>query len=254
MIECKNVSAGYGETNILNNITLKLIPGEVLAIIGPNGCGKSTLLKVITGIIRNNKGDILFDGNSILDMSEKEIARKVSFLTQSRDTPNILSEKLVLHGRFPWLNVPRHYSNKDIKIAEESMQKTGCYELRGHNLTNLSGGQRQKIYLAMNIAQNTSTILMDEPTTYLDINNQLQTLKEAKKMAAEGKSVVVVIHDIPQALIFADKIAVMDKGKIVAYGTSKQIIESNIIEDVFHIRLMQADTTTGTRYFIEINE
>ena len=106
----------------------------------------------------------------------------------------------------------------------------------------------------MNIAQNTSTILMDEPTTYLDINNQLQTLKEAKKMAADGKSVVVVIHDIPQALIFADKIAVMDKGKIVAYGTSKQIIESNIIEDVFHIRLMQADTTTGTRYFIEINE
>ena len=249
MIECKNLSAGYGKEPVIRNVSLEFQPGELMVVLGPNGCGKSTLLRAALGIIKPMKGEVYYDGTLIQQLSVKEIARRAAFLTQSRDTPDIQAGKMVLHGRFPWLSFPRQYSKKDKEIAENAMETTGCLEYREQLLSCLSGGQRQNVYLAMTIAQTTDTLFMDEPTTYLDINNQLQLLHYAKEAAAHGKAVVMVLHDIPQALQYADRIALFDKGELVCCDTPDMLVSSGQIQKVFSVNLRSAKDGHNTIYW-----
>lgn len=251
MVTCENLSAGYNGDKIIEKISLDFKEGEVLVILGPNGCGKSTLLRAVLGIIKPMEGDVLYDGVSIAELSEREIAKKAAFLTQSRDTPNIRADRLVLHGRFPWLGFPRKYTKKDYDIAREAMEQTDCLEIADQFLPTLSGGQKQKVYLAMTVAQQTPMVFMDEPTTYLDINNQLQMIKSGRKMAKEGKAVVMILHDIPMALCYADKIAVMNEGRLLMTGSPEEIVGSEILNKVFNIRLQQVETPEGKRFFCE---
>lgn len=248
MIQCKNLSAGYHQAKVISNIDMELSYGSVVAIIGPNGSGKSTLLRALLGMLKPMAGDVYFNQISIKNLSEREIAREVSFLTQSRDTPDIRAERLVLHGRFPWMGVPRRYTKRDVELARQAMEKTGCLELSDRRLRELSGGQRQAVYLAMVLAQDTKTILMDEPTTYLDIKNQFHLLQSARELAIQGKAVALVLHDLPQALEYADKILVLQEGRSVLFGTPAEVVDSGCIESVFGIQLHRYEDSERERF------
>ena len=249
MIEIRNLSAGYRGRHVLENVSVDFRPGEVLVLLGPNGCGKSTLLKAALGLLDKTQGDVLYDGKSIVTLSRRQIAQRAAFLTQSRTTPVITALRMVLHGRFPYLSYPRHYGKQDYDIARQALAQVGAAEYENRSVGDLSGGQRQGVYLAMALAQDTKTILMDEPTTYLDIEHQLGVMNTARKLAQEGKAVVLVLHDIALALRLADRIAVMDRGHLIACGTPKAIEESRVIDRVFHVRLFASDTQHGRQYY-----
>lgn len=249
MIRVKNLSAGYFGKTIVKNVTIQFVPGEVLVLLGPNGSGKTTLLKAALGLIPSMSGEILYDGADMRQLKRKQIAQKAAFLSQSRNTPSIQAFRMVLHGRFPYLSYPRQYSEKDKKIAREAMEVTGSSRYEQMNVGELSGGQRQGVYLAMALAQDTETVFMDEPTTYLDISHQLQVMETAKNLAARGKAVVLVLHDLSLALSGADKVAVFCDGQMRCCDTPRKIYKSGVLDEVFGVEVHCMDTPHGTQYY-----
>lgn len=251
MLEVKSLSAGYSDTHVLEHVDFRIPSGKVTVILGPNGCGKSTLLKALCGIIPADSGQVVLDGENILTLPQRQLAQRVAYLAQSRQIPDITVERLVLHGRFPYLGYPRRYRKEDYAIADAAMKTMGVAELADELVQNLSGGQRQKVYIAMALAQDTPVILLDEPTTYLDISHQLQLMQQARMLAAQGKTVVMIIHDLPHAFQTADHMILMQEGKIVADGTPEQIYASGMISSVFGVRLCRTGTEGGWRYYCE---
>ena len=249
MIQIYDLCAGYQGWPVLRNVTLDFMPGEILAILGPNGSGKSTLLKATNGILPKSGGEILLDDVPLETLTPKEIAKKVAYLPQSRAVPNISARRMVLHGRFPYLSYPRHYGKEDWEMVDRALQWVGAEELGERTLPTLSGGQRQKTYLAMALAQNTQTILMDEPTTYLDISCQIEVMALACRLAGEGKAVVLVLHDLCMALQYAHRIALLRDGQLVHLGTPEELYLNGSIEDVMGIKLSRIQTKSGWRYF-----
>ena len=249
MIQLKNLTAGYQGKTVVQDVTLDFVPGQVLVLLGPNGSGKSTLLKAALGLIPAMEGAVLYDGTDIRRMTRKEIARNAAFLTQSRSTPSIQALKMVLHGRFPYLSYPRRYGKEDYAIARSSMETAGCRQHESANVNTLSGGQRQSVYVAMALAQDTRTVFMDEPTTYLDIRRQFQLLKTARGLAREGKAVVLVLHDLPMAMQYADRIAAFRDGRLLACGTPESIYRSGALEEVFGVQVCCGDTPHGPHYY-----
>ena len=251
MLEVKSLSAGYSDTHVLEHVDFRIPSGKVTVILGPNGCGKSTLLKALCGIIPADSGQVVLDGENILTLPQRQLAQRVAYLAQSRQIPDITVERLVLHGRFPYLGYPRRYRKEDYAIADAAMKTMGVAELADELVQNLSGGQRQKVYIAMALAQDTPVILLDEPTTYLDISHQLQLMQQARMLAAQGKTVAMIIHDLPHAFQTADHMILMQEGKIVADGTPEQIYASVMISSVFGVRLCRTGTEGGWRYYCE---
>jgi iron complex transport system ATP-binding protein len=251
MLEIKSLSAGYPGKPVLQNIHATIPEGKITAILGPNGCGKSTLLKTLCGILPAQRGQVLLHGEDLLALTPKMRAKKLSYLAQSRQIPDITVEKLVLHGRFPYLDYPRRYGKADYTCADAAMDAMGITELKDTLLQNLSGGQRQKAYLAMALAQDTPVILLDEPTTYLDIAHQLQLLQQARDLSRQGKTVVMVIHDLPHAFSWADKILLMEAGNLVSQGTPEEIFTSGMADRVFRVALRRTQTENGWRYYCE---
>ena len=249
MIEVRNLCAGYRGRRVLDGITLDMRPGEVLALLGPNGCGKSTLLRALLGLCEVTGGEILADGTPVHRLPRRELARRVSLLAQSRSVPVITALRMALHGRFPYLGYPRRYGREDIAIARRALARAGAAELEQAYVSELSGGQRQSVYVAMTLAQDTPTVLMDEPTNSLDIARQLELLETARALADQGRAVVLVMHDIPLALRCADRVAVMQAGQLAACGTPEEIARSGVIDRVFGIRLCAAQTPHGTQYY-----
>ena len=225
MIELINMNAGYDGKVILHDINMRFEPGKVTALIGPNGCGKSTLFKAIVRINPHTSGRILVDGKEITNYASKELAKKVAYLPQSRKVPDISVLSMVLHGRFAYLSYPRQYRKEDIEIARKALAWVGLSHLEEENVNRLSGGMQQKVYLAMALAQDAETILMDEPTTYLDISHQLRLMELAKKLASEGKAVVMILHDLPQALRTADWVEVLSEGRVITAGMPSVVYE-----------------------------
>ena len=251
MLEVKSLCAGYSDTHVLEHVDFRIPSGKVTVILGPNGCGKSTLLKALCGIIPADSGQVVLDGENILTLPQRQLAQRVAYLAQSRQIPDITVERLVLHGRFPYLGYPRRYRKEDYAIADAAMKTMGVAELADELVQNLSGGQRQKVYIAMALAQDTPVILLDEPTTYLDISHQLQLMQQARMLAAQGKTVAMIIHDLPHAFQTADHMILMQEGKIVADGTPEQIYASGMISSVFGVRLCRTGTEGGWRYYCE---
>lgn len=249
MIELKQLSVGYNGKTVVQDVNLKFVPGEVLVLLGPNGSGKSTLLKTALGLLPAMGGEIFYDGKKIQEMKRKEIARKAAFLTQSRNTPSIQALRMVLHGRFPYLSYPRQYGKKDYEIAREAMDTTGSRQYENTNVNRLSGGQRQGVYLAMALAQDTETIFMDEPTTYLDINRQLQIMETARSLAKEGKAVVLVLHDLSLALRGADRVAVFGEGKLLCCEKPEAVYDSGVLDRVFQVNVHCMETPHGKQYY-----
>lgn len=251
MIEVRGLYAGYSATPVLKGIDLLCPSGQITAIVGKNGCGKSTLLKTLTNILPIIKGEIKINGIDISSYSRNSIAQTISFLPQSRNVPEITAERMVLHGRFPYLSYPYSYRTEDRRIARDSMERLGIWNLRDMPLSSLSGGMRQKVYIAMALAQGTSVVLMDEPTTFLDISHQYQIMDQARELADEGKTVVMVLHDLAAALQNADQIAVMDEGKILLCGSPDLILENRCLEQVFQVNAQRFMTESGWQYYFE---
>lgn len=237
MIELKNVSAGYEGKNVVKDFSSTFERGKITVLMGPNGCGKSTLLKSVVGIVSHTSGEILVDGILKEGMSSRQLAQKVSYLAQNKKAPDISVMKMVLHGRFAHLSYPRKYHSKDVEIAKNALRWVGMDEESETPVSKLSGGMQQKVYIAMALAQDTETILMDEPTTYLDVAHQLRLMDMAKKLAAGGKAVVMVLHDLTQALQVADRVVLMNEGRIVMQGTSEEVYKSGQIQKVFGVKL-----------------
>ena len=249
MIELQNLSAGYGGRDVLHGVSLSFPPGRVLALLGPNGCGKSTLLKTVLGLQPKLTGEILVDGVPSNKISPRQLAQKVTYLAQSRNTPNISARRMVLHGRFPYLSYPRRYGRADYEMVEKALQRVDAAAFAGRSMGELSGGQRQKVYLAMALAQDTETILMDEPTTFLDVAHQLEVMAIARRLAGEGKAVLMVLHDLCLALRWADEAAVLDGGKLAFLGTPEEAFQTGILDMTFHVRLGRIMTEDGWQYY-----
>ncbi|MCQ2437476.1 MAG: ABC transporter ATP-binding protein [Clostridia bacterium] len=250
MIEIRNLSVGFSESEpVLSDVDMTLPEGKVTVFLGPNGCGKTTLMRTILGLQPSKKGTILIDGQDIQTMSVRERAQKMAYLSQSDSIPAISVMKMVMHGRFPYLNYPRRYRDEDYRIAEEALKAADAYELRHRSMTKLSGGQRQKVYLAMVLAQQTETIFMDEPTTYLDAGHQLEVMRMARRLADDGHTVVMVLHELSQALRTADTLAVFDHGRMRLMGTPDAVYDSGILNEVFNVSVKRAETEDGTIYY-----
>ena len=252
MIELINMNAGYDGKEILHDINMRFEPGKITALIGPNGCGKSTLFKAIVRINPHVSGRILVDGKEITEYSSKELAKRVAYLPQSRKVPDISVLSMVLHGRFAYLSYPRQYRKEDIEIARKALAWVGLSHLEEENVNRLSGGMQQKVYLAMALAQDAETILMDEPTTYLDISHQLRLMELAKKLANEGKAVVMILHDLSQALCTADWVEVLSEGRVMEAGTPVNVYESGKLQEVFGVKIQHMDTVAGRHYVCEL--
>ena len=249
MVEVKHLCASYSDQEILHDISLSFLPGKVTVLAGPNGCGKSTLLRAILGFAEKTGGEITVDGRRMETFSQRELAQKIAYLPQSRPIPNISAYRMVLHGRFPYLGYPRRYRQEDREAVKKALERVGADALAQKLLPQLSGGERQRIYLAMALAQNTETVLMDEPTTYLDVQHQMEVGALARGLAGEGKAVVLVLHDLSMALRFADEIAVLSDGRLLGSGSPEEIYDSGILKEVFGVNVCRAPSETGWRYY-----
>lgn len=249
MISTKNLSAGYGNKVVLSDISVDFKPGEFTVLLGPNGCGKSTLIKTLLGLEEKLSGEIFIDGTEIEKLDRRQLAQKASYMPQSRPTPNITAMRMVLHGRFPYLSFPRHYRKEDFEIARKALERVDAWELAPCYMPRLSGGQKQKIYLAMVLAQDTETVFMDEPTTFLDIEHQLSVMENIRSLTSQGKSVVMVLHDISMAMRYAHRILLFSDGALRADGTPEEIFSSGQIEKVFNVGLKRVNTEEGWQYY-----
>lgn len=249
MLEVKQLCAGYAGKRVLRQVDMTVPQGKLTVVLGPNGCGKSTLLKALCGIVAAECGQVLLDGKDLLALPGQLRAQKITYLAQNRQVPDITVGRLVLHGRFPYLHYPRRYRKADYACADAAMEAMGLAALADTPLQHLSGGQQQKAYIAMALAQDTPVILLDEPTTFLDISHQLQLMEHADMLARQGKTVVMVLHDLTHAFRRADHMILMHDGSVVAQGTPEAIYTSGITDSVFRVQLGRTQTETGWQYY-----
>lgn len=251
MLNIENLTAGYGKTAVLQNLSAAFPTGKITALVGPNGGGKSTLLKAMAGILPS-RGSILLAGIDLAALPPRERAKCIACLPQNRPVPEITAQRLVLHGRFPYLSYPRRYRPEDFAKAQAAMEAMGIGDLAHRNLSTLSGGQRQKVYIAQALAQETPVILLDEPTTYLDIAHQISLMAQLRTLADQGKTIVTVLHDLPLALEHADHIALLHNGRLTAQGSPRDIYSAPQIREAFGVAIKRVQTGSGMKYFCEI--
>lgn len=254
MIELKHLSAGYGGRPVVEDVSLNFPAGTVTVLLGPNGSGKSTLLKASLGLIPVGREMVFYDGVPLERLKRNQVAKQAALMSQNRPEAEIEAERLVLHGRFPYLSYPRQYTKKDRQIAWEAMERTGASEFAHRLVSKLSGGQKQSVYLAMLLAQQTRTVFLDEPTAFLDIGHQLELMAWVKELAKEGRAVVLVLHDLPLAMECADKIALMERGRLVFWGTPEALYDSGKIESVFGVRFRRFPAEDGVHYLCSRKE
>lgn len=248
MIELKCISAGYEKKPILRNISTSLENGRLTAIVGVNGSGKTTLLKTVAGIIPPIGGEVYVDGTAVGGLSSTMRAKRIAYLPQGRDLPDMTAGQLVLHGRFPHLSFPRAYSDNDRAIAADAMAEMEISHLSAIPLSGLSGGMRQKVYIAMALAQGSDYILLDEPTTYLDIAHRISLMHTLSKLAEGGKGVIAVLHDLSLAMEFAHEIILLSDGEIKLKETPDKLFDSGLIETAFGVSVTRTETNDGWTY------
>lgn len=252
-IETFNLKVKYGHKEVLKNISFNIADGEVVTIIGPNGSGKSTLIKAISRCTKIAEGRINLDGENIYNIPTKKIAQKMATLPQVKNVSSDINvESLVSYGRYPHLSFGKRLSKEDKEIVNWAIEKTGLSNLKSRHVATLSGGERQRAWIAMALAQKPKILLLDEPTTYLDISYQLEVLELVKELNQSlGLTVVMVLHDLNQAARYSDHIFVLKDGEIWGRGEPTKIIESNLLKDVFRIDShIYEDKVNGCPYFI----
>ena len=241
MIQFSDVSYRYPDGFGVEGITFEIKQGEILSLVGPNGAGKSTILKLAAGHLSPSRGNVtLFDRN-LSRLSARRIAKEIAYLSQQGLRTDLSVEDVVLHGRFPHTVFPHLYGKKDRLLAQNAMKQMNLSDLATRSLSSLSGGERQKAMIAMALCQNCPAILMDEPTAFLDACASIRLMEELRSFSAKGKGILCVVHDLPLALRFSHRIAVINHGRIVSLETPEQTAKSGVLTDVFGIELAYSD-------------
>ena len=235
MLEINNLNVSIRQKKILTDANLSLAENALTVLIGKNGCGKSTLISCIGGT-RPYTGEILLDGQNLSVLPARDRARRIAILPQILTSPHMSVEALVSLGRTPHLSLGQRFGDADRIAVKNAIHATGLQDLRTQFLDSLSGGERQKAYLAMILAQSTPTLILDEPTTYMDVavaHRFMALLCDLRKQ--QKKTVLAVMHDLTCALRFADRIALMDEGRIVFHGTAAECLATDVIERTFSV-------------------
>ncbi|WP_022872159.1 ABC transporter ATP-binding protein [Nesterenkonia alba] len=246
-LAAENITAGYDQRTVLRELDLHIPEGSFTVIIGPNACGKSTLLRSLARLIRPASGQVLLDGAAITTLPTKQLARTVGLLPQTSVAPEgITVADLVSRGRHPHQSLLKRWGREDEAAVREALEVTGTTELATRAVDELSGGQRQRTWIAMALAQQTPILLLDEPTTYLDIAHQIEVLELCTQLQREGRTLVAVLHDLNQALRYATHVVAMRDGEIIAQGAPETTGTAGLVEDVFGVaaRVIQ-DPETG---------
>lgn len=236
-ISVKNLTVEYEKNTIISDMDLSIPKGQISIIIGANGCGKSTLLKTISRINKPENGDIYINKKNIRKIKEKDIAKEVAFLPQGPVAPSGLTvRELVAYGRFPHQKMIGGLNSHDKEIIDWAINETGLSEFKDREVENLSGGQRQRAWIAMTLAQETEIIMLDEPTTYLDMSYQLEVLEVLQKLNREKNiTVVIVLHELNNACRFADNIVGLKKGKVICQGKPIDVINKENLKEIYGI-------------------
>lgn len=237
MIDLERLSLTYdGRSVVVNEINLRIEAQAITALVGPNGCGKSTLLRGISRLLKPMAGRAYLDGEAIHTMPSKELARRLGILPQGPSAPEGLTvHELAAQGRYPHQSWLRQWSREDERVVLDALETTNLTAFADRTVDTLSGGQRQRAWIAMALAQETEVLLLDEPTTYLDMAYQVDVLDLLSRLHEEGRTIVIVLHDLNQAARYADTIVAMRDGAIVTKGTPKDVVTSENVFDVFSL-------------------
>lgn len=238
-VQVKELDFAYDGNLILKAIDLEADEGKILALVGPNGSGKTTLLRNISGVLKPQKGVVYLDMQEIARLSPKEIAKKLAVLAQeSRCSFNFTVREIVELGRLPHLQRFAGLSAEDHRAVEEAMRVTESLQFASRAINELSSGERQRVFLAMALSQEPKILLLDEPTSHLDINYQLEIMEIIRARADKGLTVIMAIHDLNLAASFADKIAMLHEGKLVAVGSLQEVLTEELISLVFGVEMV----------------
>ena len=235
VLQTKDLTLSYGDRTIIDELNIDIPQGEISVFIGGNGCGKSTLLRSIARLMKPKNGSVLLDGEAISRLSTKEVARKMAILPQSPTAPEGLTVlQLVKQGRYPHQTWLKQWSQKDEEIVQDALKATKMEELQHRKVDELSGGQRQRAWIALTLAQDTDIILLDEPTTYLDMTHQIEILDLLFELnEKEQRTIVMVLHDLNLACRYAHNIVAIRDKQIYAQGKPEEVISCELVKDVF---------------------
>ena len=236
MMELQDVSAGYRGRPVVHHVHLRLARGSLTVLIGPNGSGKSTLLRTMAGLLPPLTGGIWLEGQETVRFTPRQWARQVALLPQARPVPELTAGQLVMHGRYPYLAFPRTPTRQDQWAACQALERVGAEALAERPLRDLSGGERQKVYLAMMLAQQADFMLLDEPATYLDIGHQLEMLALIRSLSDEGKTLVVVMHALTHAFDLGGRLCLLEAGHMTAQGSGRELLPA--IERAFGVQAL----------------
>lgn len=233
-LACFDLSAAYERRPVLRGVTLELWSGEVLALVGPNGAGKSTLLKALSGVLPAATGEVRVGGAPLAKLGRRKTARAIAVAQQGGELPEgFRVSELVMMGRSPYIGLLSRESSRDRDKVAWAMQQTGVWELRERRVWELSGGERQRVILARALAQEPDYLLLDEPTTHLDLRFQVEILRHVREQAAAGRGVLVVLHDLNLAMRASDRVALMAGGSLEAVGPPAQVLDPALLNRVY---------------------
>ncbi|MFD9858702.1 ABC transporter ATP-binding protein [Streptomyces alboflavus] len=250
-LTAKGVSVGYGARTVIDDLDVAIPPGVITTIIGPNGCGKSTLLRTLSRLLKPTKGSVVLDGDDIAKLRTKDVAKKLGLLPQAPVAPEGLTvSDLVARGRHPHQSWLRQWSSDDAAVVERALAMTGVADLADRPVDSLSGGQRQRVWISMTLAQGTDLLLLDEPTTYLDLAHAVDVLDLVDDLHESGCAVVMVLHDLNLATRYSDNLIVMREGSILAQGHPRDVMTAELLEEAFGLRARVIDDPVGNRPLI----
>jgi iron complex transport system ATP-binding protein len=254
-LAAEQVTLAYDDHVVVRDLDLQLTEGSFTAIVGPNGCGKSTLLRALGRLMRPTGGQVLLDGRAITRTPTRDVAKVLGLLPQSPIAPDGLTvADLVARGRHPHQTWLRQWSRDDETVVAEALSWTDMAELADRPVDELSGGQRQRAWISMALAQGTDLLLLDEPTTYLDLSHQIDVLELVGRLHAErGRTVVVVLHDLNLAARYAERLVAMKDGALVSSGRPEEVLTEQLLADVFDLEArVLPDPVSGTPMVVPV--
>lgn len=246
LLQASNLDFSYGDRGVLRDVSVGLEGGEVVALLGPNGSGKSTLLRVLLGQLRPARGEILWDGRNVRDWSRRELARRVAYLPQS---PTAEADQTVLdvlrNGRAPYWGAFGVESPRDVQIVDRVAEQMGLHEFLNRPIGQLSGGQRQSVFVARCLVQEPAALLLDEPNTFLDLRHQVELIRLLKTLAKDrGLGVMMASHDLNLAGMVADRLVLLNKGMIAREGNPRSVLEPSLVSEVYGVAMRRLDQET----------
>lgn len=247
-LSTEGVTLAYDERAVVEDLTVAVPEGKVTSIVGPNGCGKSTLLRSLARLMKPRSGAIYLDGEAISNLPTREVARRLGILPQSPAAPEGLTvRELTAQGRYPHQSWLRQWSKDDERAVEKALETTGVSGLADRPLDTLSGGQRQRAWISMALAQETETLLLDEPTTFLDMAHQLEVLQLLERLnREEGRTILMVLHDLNNAARYSHQVIALSRGCVHSAGPPEEVVTQNLLGEVFGVEAeIVPDPRTG---------